>query len=125
MPRQRGIEASPFFDCELNRFETILEADAAEAAEQEFRRIFSDKQAPTDVEEKELPSSPEPQLLAKVMTAAGLAPANKEAQRLIAQGGVLVDDAKVDDVKRTLDAAAGKTYLLKVGKRRFARIVFV
>jgi tyrosyl-tRNA synthetase len=100
-------------------------AEAAEAAEQEFRRIFSDKQAPTDLEEKELPSSPEPQLLAKVMTAAGLAPANKEAQRLIAQGGVLVDDAKVDDVKRTLDATAGKTYLLKVGKRRFAKIVFV
>jgi tyrosyl-tRNA synthetase len=100
-------------------------AEAAEAAEQEFRRIFSDKQAPTDIEEKELPASGEPQLLTKVITAAGLAPANKEAQRLIAQGGVLVDEVKVDDVKRTLDAAAGKTYLLKVGKRRFAKIVFV
>ena len=37
---------------------------------------------------------------------------------------MLVDDVKVDDVKRTLDAAAGKTYLVKVGKRRFAKIVF-
>jgi tyrosyl-tRNA synthetase len=101
------------------------DAAAADAAEEEFRRIFSDKQAPTDIEEKELPSSHEPQLLTKIITAAGLAAANKEAQRLIAQGGVLVDDVKVDDIKRTLAAAAGTTYLLKVGKRRFARIVFV
>ncbi|MCU1348450.1 MAG: tyrosine--tRNA ligase [Acidobacteria bacterium] len=101
------------------------DAGAAEAAEQEFRRIFSDKQAPTEIEEKELPATGEPQLLTKVITAAGLAPANKEAQRLIAQGGVLVDDIKADDIKQTLDATAGRTYLLKVGKRRFAKIVFV
>src|SRR5258708_1768960 len=97
---------------------------AAEAADVEFRRIFSDKQAPTDVEEKELPASAEPQLLTKVITAAGLAATNKEAQRLIAQGGVLVDDGKAEGVKQTLAATAGKSYLLKVGKRRFAKVTF-
>src|SRR4051812_6988032 len=94
---------------------------AAENAEQEFRRVFSERQVPADIEEKELPASPEPQLLSKVITAAGLAATNKEAQRLIAQGGVLVDDVKADDVKRSLDATAGKSYMLKVGKRRFAK----
>ena len=97
---------------------------AAENAEQEFRRIFSERQAPTEVEEKELPASAEPQLVSKVIAAAGLAPANKEAQRLIAQGGVLVDEVKVEDIKHAVDATAGKTYLLKVGKRRFAKITF-
>jgi tyrosyl-tRNA synthetase len=97
---------------------------AAENAEQEFRRIFSDRQAPTDIEETSLPASTEPQLVTKVIAAAGLAATNKEAQRLIAQGGVLLDDAKVDNLKQTVDASAGRTYLLKVGKRRFARIVF-
>jgi len=97
---------------------------AAEAAEQEFRRVFSERQAPTEVEEKSLPSSPEPQLLSKVIAAAGLAPTNKEAQRLIAQGGVLVDEAKVDNVKHSLNATPGRFYVIKVGKRRFARIVF-
>ncbi|HSP16278.1 MAG TPA: tyrosine--tRNA ligase [Thermoanaerobaculia bacterium] len=97
---------------------------AADAAEQEFRRVFSERQTPTDIEEKELPASKEPQLLSKVITAAGLAPTNKEAQRLIAQGGVLVDEVKVDNLKQTLDAAAGKSYLVKVGKRRFARVTF-
>ncbi len=97
---------------------------AAESAEAEFRRVFSDRQAPTDIEEKSLPASEEPQLLAKVITAAGLAESNKDAQRLVAQGGVLVDDVKVDSTRHALEATAGKSYLLKVGKRRFARITF-
>jgi tyrosyl-tRNA synthetase len=97
---------------------------AAEAAEQEFRRVFSDRQVPADIEETQLPAASEPQLLSKVIVAAGLAESNKDAQRLIAQGGVLVDDAKADGIKQTLDATAGKSYLLKVGKRRFARITF-
>jgi tyrosyl-tRNA synthetase len=99
------------------------EADAEEA-EKEFARVFSARETPADLEEKRLPSSSEPQLLAKVITAAGLAESNKDAQRLIAQGGVLIDDAKVDDSRHTLDAGAGKSYLLKVGKRRFARVTF-
>lgn len=99
-------------------------ADAAEAAEAEFRRVFSDKQAPTEIEETTLPASAEPLLISKIITLAKLAESNKDAQRLIAQGGVLVDDAKADSPKQTLDASAGKSYLLKVGKRRFARITF-
>jgi tyrosyl-tRNA synthetase len=97
---------------------------AAEAAEAEFRRVFSEKQAPTDIEEVSLPASDEPQLLIKIITAAGLAESNKDAQRLIAQGGVLVDDAKVESTRHAIDSTSGKTYLLKVGKRRFARVTF-
>jgi tyrosyl-tRNA synthetase len=98
--------------------------DAAEAAEAEFRRVFSERQAPAEIEEKTLPASDEPQLLAKVITTAGLAESNKDAQRLIAQGGVLVDEVKVDSTRHALEATAGKSYLLKVGKRRFAKISF-
>jgi len=97
---------------------------AAEAADAEFRRIFSERQAPTDIEETTLAASDEPQLLTKIITTAGLAESNKDAQRLIAQGGVLVDDAKVDSTRHALDATAGKSYLLKVGKRRFAKVTF-
>jgi tyrosyl-tRNA synthetase len=100
------------------------DAAAAEKADEEFRRIFSERQAPTDMEEKTLPAASEPQFLTKVIVAAGLAPTNKEAQRLVAQGGVLVDEAKVDDPKHTIDARRGRSYLLKVGKRRFARVRF-
>jgi len=100
------------------------DADAAERAESEFRRVFTEKQAPTDVEEVALPANAEPQFVTKVIVAAGLAPTNKEAQRLIAQGGVLIDDEKVPDIRATIDASAGREYLLKVGKRRFARVRF-
>jgi tyrosyl-tRNA synthetase len=99
-------------------------AQAAEAAEKEFARIFSERQAPTDIDEVSLPSTEAPQFVTKVIVSAGLAPTNKEAQRLVAQGGVLVDDRKIDDPRATIDAARGKSVLLKVGKRRFARVTF-
>jgi len=104
--------------------EDFHSAEAAEEAEQEFSRVFSSGETPADIEEKSFPASDQPQLLSKVITAAGLAESNKDAQRLIAQGGVLVDDVKVDSTRHALDAAAGRSYVLKVGKRRFARIVF-
>jgi len=100
------------------------DAGSAEAAEAEFRRVFSERQVPTDIEETALPASSEPQLLAKIITAAGLAESNKDAQRLIAQGGVLVDDVKVESTRQAIDSTSGKSYLLKVGKRRFARVTF-
>ncbi len=100
------------------------DAAAAEASEAEFRRVFSDRQAPAELEEKTLPASSEPQVLARIITMAGLAESNRDAQRLIAQGGVLVDDVKVESTRHALDAEAGKSYVLKVGKRRFARVTF-
>ena len=100
------------------------DAAAADAAEEEFRRVFSERQAPAEIEETTLPSVAEPQLLSKIIVAAGLSESNKDAQRVIAQGGVLVDDVKVSDPRATLDATSGQSYVLKVGKRRFAKITF-
>ena len=100
------------------------DAAAADAAEAEFRRIFSQRQAPSAVEEVTLPAGGEPMPVSRAITMAKLAESNRDAQRLIAQGGVLVDEVKVESTKQTLDAAAGSVYLLKVGKRRFARIRF-
>ncbi|HXH91376.1 MAG TPA: tyrosine--tRNA ligase [Thermoanaerobaculia bacterium] len=100
------------------------DAAAADAAEAEFRRVFSERQAPAEIEETTLPAASEPQLLSKIIVQAGLSESNKDAQRVIAQGGVLVDDAKVNDPRATLDASSGKSYVLKVGKRRFAKVSF-
>lgn len=96
----------------------------AEAAEAEFRKVFSDRQTPTDLEEKELKASSEPIPLVKLVTTLGLAPSGNEARRLVSQGGVYVDDQKRDDSKATLDATSGRSYVLKVGKRRFVRVTF-
>src|SRR5581483_12168128 len=47
-------------------------AGAAEKADGEFRRVFSERQAPADIDEKTLPASSEPQFLTKIIVAAGL-----------------------------------------------------
>jgi tyrosyl-tRNA synthetase len=99
-------------------------AEAAERAEGEFRRIFSERQAPSEVEKKQLEASEQPMQLARIIAAIGAAESNSDARRLIAQGAVNVDDARFDDPKSVLDATQGKSYTLKVGKRRFVKVTF-
>ncbi|HVT02479.1 MAG TPA: tyrosine--tRNA ligase [Thermoanaerobaculia bacterium] len=98
--------------------------EAADRAEMEFRRIFTERQTPTEVEEKVLPASPEPLLVVKMLTSVGVTPSGNEARRLVAQGGVTIDDHRIDDVKGTIDATAGRSVLVKAGKRRFVRVTF-
>jgi tyrosyl-tRNA synthetase len=99
-------------------------AAAAESADAEFRKIFSARETPSEVEETVLPATGEAQPVVKILTTAGLAPSSSEAKRLIAQGGVSIDDEKVGDAAQTLDASPGATYLFKVGKRKFLRVKF-
>jgi tyrosyl-tRNA synthetase len=58
--------------------------------------------------------------LPRILVKAGLAPSTSDAKRLIIQGGVQVDGEKVTD--DNLELVCGKSYLLKVGKRRFKRV---
>ena len=48
----------------------------------------------------------------------------RATERLRASIQQVVDDVKVDNLRHALDASAGKAYLLKVGKRRFAKVTF-
>jgi tyrosyl-tRNA synthetase len=99
-------------------------AAAADEAAAEFDRIFARRENPDEVPESALPASSEPIWVPKLMVALGLAKSNGDARRLIEQGGVSVDGARVGDAAAALPAAAGATYLLKVGKRHFARVRF-
>lgn len=96
--------------------------EQAQRADAEFRRIFTDRQLPTDIEQLELDATAEPLKVSSLLTMTGIAPTNSEARRLIVQGGVTIDDARVDDQRATVDFSAGRSYLLKVGKRRFLRV---
>lgn len=97
--------------------------DAGEAAA-EFTKVFSARERPTEVGEKELPASADAQPVLRVLTAAGLAPSGSEARRLLAQGGVSIDDQRIDDPAYPLDASSGREYLFKVGKRKFLKVRF-
>ncbi len=92
--------------------------EAALQAEAEFEAVFSGGGVPDDVPEKELAGAWN---LAKLLTAAELAPSNGEARRLIQQGAVAVDGERVSDPALEL-APRPEPYLFKVGKRRFARV---
>ncbi|MGB7911411.1 MAG: tyrosine--tRNA ligase [Desulfobaccales bacterium] len=94
--------------------------EAALEAARQFARIFRDKGLPEEIEEVELLAAGSKLWLPKAMVDAGLAGGTSQARRLITQGGVQVDGEKVTDAN--LELAAGKSYLLKVGKRRFRRV---
>jgi len=91
-------------------------ASAADAAEQDF--INRSKGGVPD-EIPEVAVSGAPLGIGAVLKAAGLAPSGSEAARLIEGGGVRVDSSVVSD--KALKLAAG-TYVVQVGKRKFARI---
>ena len=57
--------------------------------------------------------------IAQLLKQAGLAPSTSEANRLIEGGGVRVDSAVVSDKALKLEAG---TYVVQVGKRKFARV---
>jgi tyrosyl-tRNA synthetase len=97
---------------------------AAEEAAAEFDRVFARHEVPDAILETDQPASAEPAWIPKLLVTLGLAKSNGEARRLIQQGGVTVDGARVADPAATLPAAAGATYLFKVGKRHFVRVTF-
>jgi tyrosyl-tRNA synthetase len=99
-------------------------APEAEAAEAEFERIFVARQSPDAVEEVVLPCAPEPIWLPKLLVSLNLAKSNAEATRLIQQGGVSLDGARVEASATELRAVSPAEHLIKVGKRRFVRVLF-
>jgi len=96
---------------------------AADHEAREFIRVLRERELPEEIEEVALTVSEANLWLARLMVDAGLAAGTSEARRLITQGGVQVDGEKVTDAN--LELAAGKTYLLQVGKRRFKRVTLV
>jgi len=97
---------------------------AASDAEARFRTVHQRRETPEDVAEITLPASAEPPQLVRLLVSAGLSPSNSEARRLLQQGGVRLDGEAVSDPFATVAAGSGSSYLVQVGKRRFARITF-
>jgi len=91
-------------------------AQAADAAEQDFQNR-SKGGIPDDIPEVALSGAPLG--IGAVLKQANLAPSTSEANRLIDGGGVRVDGAVVSD--KGLKLAAG-SYVVQVGKRKFARV---
>ncbi len=92
------------------------DAKAADAAEQDFINR-SKGGVPDEIPEVSLGGAPLG--IAQLLKQAGLAPSTSEANRLVEGGGVRVDSSTVSDKGLKLDAG---TYVVQVGKRKFARV---
>jgi tyrosyl-tRNA synthetase len=63
---------------------------------------------------------------AELFTEVGLTPSRREAKRLVEQGGLYVNDERIDTVERLLtvkDLGPDGGMLLKAGKKKFHRVV--
>jgi tyrosyl-tRNA synthetase len=114
-------------DAKMQLAHTIVanfhDEEAAKKAGEEFQLVFRDRQTPTEIPEMRLTWGTRP--LFSLLTETGLASSRSVAERLIKQGGVEVDGRVEKDVKRTIVLNPGDLLPLRVGKKKFLRVVGV
>jgi tyrosyl-tRNA synthetase len=93
---------------------------AAVHAVAEFRKVFQERGAPSDMPLKKLTAGT--RALHALLTEAGLAPSRSEAERLIKQGGVEINGTRVEDVKHEVKVTKGAELQVRAGKKKFLRI---
>ena len=96
-------------------------AAAADEAAAAFRRVFAQGQLPDDMPEVTVSSDGVGILDLLVDPPLTFAKSRGEARRLIKQGGVKIDDVRIDDDEAvvTVDGES----ILRCGKRRFAKLI--
>jgi len=97
-------------------------ADAGKKAVENFQRVFRDRAAPTEVPVQKIPRGPAKKLTA-LLVELSLAPSKSEAERLIKQKGIEINETLVDDFRREIDLSVPSEFLLRAGKKKFLRIV--
>jgi tyrosyl-tRNA synthetase len=121
--RQQGrnpLEIKALFAKEL--VTRLHDAAAADHAAGEFARVYSGDAVPDDVPEATVTTELETLWIAKALSSAGLVKTTGEGKRLVEQGGVEMDGARVTEA--ALQLQPGRSYLVRVGSknRRFCRI---
>ena len=96
--------------------------NAAEKAAEIFEQVFKHHGLPEDIPELYLNKDEGEVWLPKLLVKAGLTESTSEARRLIKQQAVSLDGEKVQDMEFMVQPS--EEILVKVGKRRFAKILF-
>jgi len=95
---------------------------AASEAEEAFVRRFRDNEIPEEMPEFVFPEDAAPVAVNRLLADTGLAKSNSEGRRAILQGGVKINGAKIEGESYEIDSKG--VYVLQIGKRRFARVIF-
>lgn len=100
-------------------------AAAADAAEEEFHRIFVNKGVPDDMPEYQVPAAHfmDEVDIAALLKDCDLVPSTSEARRLIQSNAVEMGGEKVTQPKTKLNFKAGDQVIVKVGKKKFAKLL--
>jgi tyrosyl-tRNA synthetase len=96
--------------------------DAARKAAENFQRVFRDRQAPAEAPIVKLSRTPAKKLTA-LLVELKLVDSKSDAERLIKQGGVEIDGARVDDPRRDIELSKPADFLLRAGKKKFLRVI--
>jgi tyrosyl-tRNA synthetase len=99
------------------------DAEAARAAEEEFLRVFRQREMPEEIPDLTVPSDVMRDgnlWIVRLLTHAKFAASNREARQLVEQGAVSLNEHRVADPN--LDFVPEEGMVLRVGKRRFARL---
>jgi len=102
-------------------------AGSGQAAQEEFERMFSQKKLPDEIPEmtademRALELDPNELYLVHLISKAQMARSSSEARKLIEAGAVSLNGDRIEDMNYTF--ALSKEMVLKVGKRRFLKLV--
>lgn len=102
------------------RFHNQEEADKALA---DFETRFKRNEIPEDLVAQEVSLNSEQIGLGALLKTAGLVASSSEGIRMIEQGGVKIDGEKVSDKNHQLNK--GDTFVVQVGRRKFAKLVLI
>jgi len=114
-PRKAKVDLAKFL---VTRFHS--EAEALNA-EQEFDRMFVSKGLPDDIPEFDMAPESE-KWICHLLVETGLAKSSSEGRRLIQGGAVEKAGEKVKDAQLKFSLEAGAEFILKAGKKKFAKV---
>jgi len=95
--------------------------DVGKAALEEFERIFKNKDFPDEIDEMAIDADNNEIPIMELLVSTKLVSSKKEAKRLLDQGGVMLDQVKIDDAFAKIDITHKR--ILKVGKRKFLYVI--
>lgn len=99
--------------------ELYHDREAAEKAENHFNTVFAQKEIPDEIPEFKV--NPEKIWLVQLLNDAGLVQSNGEGRRMIKQGAVSINGNKISDMN--FELVPENDMIIKVGKRRFCKLV--
>ncbi|MBK7843282.1 MAG: tyrosine--tRNA ligase [Bdellovibrionales bacterium] len=114
-PREAKVELAHFF---VSRFHSLQDANRAV---EEFNRIFVDKGLPDEMPEFKLPAE-KGLWICHLLKQLDLVTSTSEARRLIQGRAIEKGGEKIEDPQMKIDLVAGDEFILKVGRKKFAKV---